>query len=235
MQRRRRIGWAIGGLLAAVAAGVWAAHLSTGEYLAILGRVVDGRRRLTAPRLTAAAARARFLREHPGEQPLNHAIGRAAQRFHRTRPMGAFVLGLTTPGNDCSDFCAACVDEGLGVGARFNRGSTQHLLGERPDLFETFWWRPGFVLLPGDQLAVAHSPHYEPYPGACWHVGIVGADGWVYDFSKLRRWRAPRYGRHEAAWFLQHSRGHHEALVERLHWRYRYRVAPLPAVTGQAG
>jgi hypothetical protein len=183
----------------------------------------------TVHRLTEAEARARFAREHPGEKPLNWAIAEAAPRFRQSRPMGRFVLGLGGRwGNDCSDFTAACVDEGLGAGARFKRASKHHIYGEDARLFEWFWWRPGATILPGDQLHIRHSPWYTPSEDACWHVGLVGPDGQVYDFTKLKRWNGPRYGRNSVDWFTRHSRGAKQVLVSRLHWKYRYRVEPLP-------
>ncbi|MBI5835038.1 MAG: hypothetical protein HZB16_22265 [Armatimonadetes bacterium] len=185
--------------------------------------------------ISETEARRRFLAEHPGARPLNWAIGDAALRFHDTQPMGAFVLGLGEPGNDCSDFVACCIDEGLGVRARFRRDSQQHLLGERQDLFEYSWWQPQDDVQPGDVLSVRHSPWYEPYDGACWHCGIVGSDGYVYDFSKLRRWSSPRYGRHTVDEFTKHSRGEHQVLLQRLHYLYRYRLRPLPGVSSAPG
>lgn len=184
--------------------------------------------------LDEASAKAAFERRYPGRRPLNEAIGEAAVRFHRERPMGKFVLGLTTPGNDCSDFVACCVDEGLGVKARFRRHSNQHLLGERWDLTQVHRYSDSLALLPGDVIQVRHSPWYAPSPRSCWHVGIVGSDGMVYDFVKLKKWKQPRYGRQPAKWFVRHSRGVGQCQVFRLHWRYRYAVDPLPVV-GQPG
>jgi len=177
----------------------------------------------------AEAARRWFAERYPGEKPLNHKIAAAVLELHRRRPMGKFVLGLGAPGNDCSDFTAACVDHGLGVGARFDRGSAEHLLGERMSLYEEIDWRTGVVVQPGDQVSVRHSPWYPPNDKACWHVGIVGSDGQVYDFVKLRSWREARYGRHDFAWFVRHSQEPGQVILWRLHWRYRYRVGPLPA------
>ncbi len=218
------VGW---GVVLLVAAS-WGAVLAVSRHRAA--------RRLGAPVLflDEATARTSFERRCPGRRPLNEAIGEAAVRFHRERPMGKFVLGLTTPGNDCSDFVACCVDEGLGVQARFRRHSNQHLLGERWDLAEVHRYRDGCELLPGDVVQVRHSPWYAPNPRSCWHVGIVGSDGLVYDFVKLKKWREPRYGRQPVRSFVRHSRGLGQCQVIRLHWRYRYAVDPLPRVTGPA-
>ncbi len=147
--------------------------------------------------------------------------------------MGKFVLGLRTPGNDCSDFVACCIDEGLGVGARFKRGSDRHLLGENRLLFERFVWRPGRTVMPGDTVDVRHSPWYPPNDRSCWHCGLVGSDGRVYDFTKLMSWPEPRYGRHTFAEFIRHCGEPGEVVIERLRWQYRYQAVPLP--TGRPG
>lgn len=179
--------------------------------------------------LTEAAARGRFLREHPGEKPLNHQIGGAAVALYKTKPMGKFVLGLGYPdnGNDCSDFVACAIDEGLGVKARFKRHSRRHLVAQDWRYFESFNWDRSTPLLEGDTLAVAHSPWYAPYPGACWHVGIIGSDGMVYDFVKLKRWAGPRYGRHCVDWFVRHATGRDQIVIGRLRPLYRYRLADI--------
>lgn len=171
-------------------------------------------------------ARARFAREHPDGQPLNVAIGRAAVRFHETKPMGKFVLGLgwDDRGNDCSDFVKCVVDEGIGLKARFKRDSDRHLIGDSYRYQYDFYWDRAAPLLPGDIVSVQHSPWYDPYPGACWHVGIIGADGMVYDFVKLKRWKEARYGRNKLEWFVRHAQGKGEVLVRRLLPEYRYRV-----------
>ncbi|MEI6501783.1 MAG: hypothetical protein WCP21_12250, partial [Armatimonadota bacterium] len=106
-----------------------------------------------------AVAHAYFLRYHRGEKPLNHNIARAAVAMYKARPMGRFVLGITPPdtGNDCSDFVACAIDEGVGAGARFRRHSQRHLIAQQSRYFDSFWWDRRTPLLPGDSLAVAHS------------------------------------------------------------------------------
>ncbi len=172
-----------------------------------------------------AWARRRFLAAHPGEKPLNWAIGEAVVRFHRSRPMGRFVLHQ----NDCSDFAECAIDEALGAGARFRRNSPTHRIGQRPDLFDCWYWQPGDATQPGDVVMVAHSPWYAPYDGAISHVGVVGTDGCVYDFVKLRRWRAARYGRNPFEWFVRHSRTPGHVVTGRLKPEYRFRLQPVPA------
>jgi len=184
---------------------------------------------LPAPRSYEAVARERFHSEHPGEKPLNWSIAAAAARFYKSRPMGKFVLGLQPGewGNDCSDFVACAVDEGLGVRARFARGSDAHIC-EGLALMDALYWRPGMVVQPGDIVSVRHSPWYEPYEGACWHVGVIGPDGDVYDFVKLRRWESARYGKSGFEWFVRHSRGSRDVVIERLRPEYRYGQKSLP-------
>lgn len=183
-----------------------------------------------------AVAHAYFLRHHPGEKPLNHRIGQAAVAMYRARPMGKFVLGLTTPdvGNDCSDFVACAIDEGVGARARFRRHSQKHLVAQNPRYFDNFMWDRRTPLLPGDSVAVAHSPWYPPYEGACWHVGIVGSDGLVYDFVKLKSWNGPRYGRHRVDWFVRNVTQPQEICITRLRPEYRYLLerVPVPRQTG---
>jgi hypothetical protein len=164
--------------------------------------------------------RARFLTQRPDEKPLNWAIGEVAQRFHRNQPMGKFVLHQ----NDCSDFVECVIDEALGARARFKRGSNFHSIGLRTDVFDSWYWQPGEAVQPGDVISVEHSPWYTPYEGAIWHVGVVGADGAVYDFTKLRRWRQARYGRNTFEWFVRHSNYFGGVIVSRLKSEYRYKV-----------
>jgi hypothetical protein len=168
-------------------------------------------------------AREKFLREHPQEKPLNWAIGKVAMEFHKSQPMGKFVLHQ----NDCSDFVECAIDEALGVKARFNRGSDVHLIGLRSDVFDSWYWTPGEAVMPGDVLSVEHSPWYTPYEGAIWHVGVVGADGMVYDFTKLRRWRGAKYGRHPFEWFVRRSYSEGGVIIGRLKPEYRYKVKPV--------
>jgi len=143
--------------------------------------------------------------------------------------MGKFVLGLgwDDRGNDCSDFVKCCVDEGAGLKARFKRGSDRHLIGDSFRVQYEFCWDHTAPLLPGDAVSVKHSPWYDSYPGACWHVGIIGADGMVYDFVKLKRWPTARYGRTKLAWFVRHAQGPNEVVVRRLLPEYRYRLADI--------
>jgi len=176
-------------------------------------------------------ARKQFAGAHPGCKPLNWAIARAAVELYQAKPMGKFVLCVEPGewGNDCSDFVACAIDEGLGLKARFNRDSREHILGGDTSICKSLYWRPGDAVQPGDVLSVRHSPWYTPNEGACWHVGIVGSDGKVYDFTKLKRWKRARYGRHELDWFVRHSRGPKQVIIRRLAARYRYLIDPLPA------
>lgn len=179
---------------------------------------------------TEAELRARFMTEHPGELPLNHAIAKAVRELHNEEPMGKFVIGIERgqKGNDCSDFTACAIDDGLGVQARFRRNSDEHLLGERYSLFERFVWTPGTPVLPGDEISVRHSPWYTPYPEACWHCGLMGDDGRVYDFTKLKRWSSPKYCRHTFEEFIRHSKGAGQVIITRLKPEFRYRAKALP-------
>jgi len=169
-------------------------------------------------------ARKKFQAEHPHEKPLNWAIGQVAMRFYRTRPMGRFVLHE----NDCSDFVECVIDEALGVQARFKRGSAEHRIGERAGVFDYWYWEPGQAVQPGDVVHVIHSPWYAPQPASIGHVGVVGTDGQVYDFVKLRRWRQARYGRNAFGWFVRHSRAPRGVVIGRLKPEYRYRLRALP-------
>jgi hypothetical protein len=177
-----------------------------------------------------AWARREFVRRYPGEKPLNWRLAETAVRLHRERPMGRFVLGVEPGvwGNDCSDFLDCVVDEALGVGARCFRGGRNHRIGTDPRYFHYFYWDGREPLQPGDLISVRHSPWYDPDPDAAWHVGMLGPDGRVYDFVKLRRWSEARYGRNPLGWFLRYSRGPKEVLVGRLRPQYRYRLEPIP-------
>jgi hypothetical protein len=181
-----------------------------------------------------AYARQRFASEHPGEQPLDFAIGAAAERFSKAKAMGKFVLSLESGkwGNDCSDFVNCSIDEGLSLKARFKRGSDRHLVGESLTHFRYVPWDRRSPLRPGDVVSVAHSPWYRPYKGANWHVGLVGTDGLVYDYVKLKSWRGPRYGRHTPAWFIRHSPGKLSVVVTRLRTEYAYRLKAVEAGPG---
>lgn len=193
-------------------------------------RQVHRPRRASAPQPPdrEAWARAEFLRRYPGEKPLNWRLAAVAEEFHERKPMGKFVLHE----NDCSDFVACIVDEALGAGARFDRDSEEHLLGEDRRLTDFWYWSKGEPVQPGDVVSVRHSPWYQPYPGAIWHVGVVGADGYVYDFVKLKSWSRPRYGRNTFDWFIRHSQGGGQVRIWRLKAKYRYRISPVPPAGG---
>jgi hypothetical protein len=165
-----------------------------------------------------------FARRHPNEKPLNWAIARQAEEFRRAEAMGTFVLNR----NDCSDFTDAVLDDALGAKACFRRNSDHHILANEPSLWEFCRWEPGATLLPGDEIAVRHSPHYAPTDDAPWHRGIVGTDGMIYDWTKLKAWGTDRYGRHELQWFVSNSLGPGEVIVRRLRAVYRYMIEPVP-------
>jgi hypothetical protein len=170
-----------------------------------------------------AWARREFERRHPGEKPLNWRIAAKAVEFRRTRPMGRFVLDR----NDCSDFVDAILDDALGAQARFRRHSAVHLLAGRR-IWDFFYWDRRTPLQPGDELCVRHSPWYEPYESRLWHVGIIGSDGMVYDWTKLVTWPEARYGRNSVEWFVRHCPDPKEVVVVRLAPQYRYAIEPLP-------
>jgi hypothetical protein len=174
--------------------------------------------------LTEAQARAEFLRAHPGEKPLNWRIAEVAEEFHRTQPMGRFVLDK----NDCSDFVDCIADEALGVGARFRRNSDQHLYAGRRDVWQWRYWDRRSPLLPGDIVSVRHSPWYAPHETLHSHVGVIGTSGQVCDFTKLISWRTARYGHNPVSWFVRNSPGATEIVIQRLAPEYRYMVRELP-------
>ncbi|MGD9494700.1 MAG: hypothetical protein AB7Y46_00190 [Armatimonadota bacterium] len=174
-------------------------------------------------------ARQRFEERFPGSRPLNWRIAEAAERFHRERPMGRFVLHE----NDCSDYIGCIIDEALGPGARFRRHSADHALcgegGALPGwLFETRSLAQVDAVQPGDVIGVRHSPWYSPHEGSIGHVGVVGSDGHVLDFTKLRSWPQARYGHSEFAWFIRHNTPD-EVRVGRLRPEFRYRVIEIQA------
>ena len=165
-------------------------------------------------------ARAEFQRNHPGEKPLNWRLAEVAKQFHEEQPMGRFVLHK----NDCSDFVACIVDEALGATARFNRDSDQHLLGEKSGLTRSWNWVPDGVVQPGDIISVRHSPWYPPRENSIWHVGVIGPEGHVYDFVKLKQWKRGRYGCNTFDWFVRHSLDPGEVRLWRLKAKYRYLI-----------
>lgn len=171
------------------------------------------------------AARRHFYENHPNEKPLNWTIARTAVEYHERRPMGKFTLHQ----NDCSDFTDCIVDEALGYKAREARGSDRHIAMTNRLLWDVIVWDGAERLLPGDVVSVRHSPWYAPNPRSCGHVGIIGSDGMVYDWTKLIAWDSPRYGRNTVEWFTKNSPTPGNVWVWRLRPRYRYMLDPLPA------
>ncbi len=192
----------------------------------LLGRVRKG----FAPRVMTEAqyerwAREQFYKKFPDKKPLNWHVANRARRYYETKSMGKFVLHH----NDCSDFVNCIVDDALGPGARFRRNSDQHIVICTPGVMKVFYWESGITVLPGDIVTVEHSPWYPPKePSAIRHIGVVGPDGYVYDFVKLRSWSRARYGRHRFEWFIRHSPDPGEVIISRLRPEYRFGVAPLP-------
>lgn len=184
--------------------------------------------RLSVPRMSADEyerwAREQFLKHYPDEKPLNWAIARTAVAFHNREPMGKFVLHE----NDCSDFTGCIVDHALGAGARFERKSEDHALcgpggSVRRRLFGTRRLPDVDGVQPGDVIGVRHSPWYPPKEESIGHVGVIGADGYVYDFVKLKSWSEARYGRTSFEWFI-HNCAPEEVRISRLRPEYRYRL-----------
>jgi len=191
-----------------------------------LPRPPDAVQRLFSP--SEKQLRAAFYKDHAGGKPLNWAIAEMADEMHESKPMGKFVLHE----NDCSDFMEAVVDEGLGATARFKRESDRHILTRRSGLWNVFYWDRKAPLLPGDQVSVRHSPHYAPKDGSIGHCGLIGSDGNVRDWSKLRSWSTDRYGSNSVEWFTRHSPGPREVVITRLRPEYRYLAKPVPLPTG---
>lgn len=173
---------------------------------------------------TEAELRRDFYREHPGEKPLNWLLAEKADAMHAAEPMGKFVLHK----NDCSDYMEAVVDDALGAQARHKRGSDKHILTRTRKLWDVFYWDGKEPLLPGDQVSVAHSPHYPPKTGSIGHCGIIGSDGKVRDWSKLRSWSSSRYGRNSVEWFTRHAPPPKGVVISRLRAEYRYRARRIP-------
>jgi len=173
---------------------------------------------------TEAELRQDFYRKHPGEKPLNWPIAEKADAMHEAEPMGKFVLHK----NDCSDYMEAVVDDALGAQARFKRDSDTHILTRTRKLWDVYYWDGKTPLLPGDQVSVAHSPHYPPKAGSIGHCGIIGTDGQVRDWSKLKSWSGSRYGRNSVEWFTRHAPPPRGVVISRLRAEYRYEARRIP-------
>jgi hypothetical protein len=174
-------------------------------------------------------ARSHFYRHHPGQRPLNWEVANVARRMHADRPMGTFSLHE----NDCSDFVDCAIDEALGYGPRYDRRGG-HIGRNLDDLWHTFAWDGAQALVPGDIIRVRHSPWYPPDPDACSHVGLIGPDGMVYDWTKLKSWNQARYNRVSVSEFVRNCRVPGQVWVWRLHPKYRYRIAAIPDASPQS-
>ena len=114
-------------IAAALGIAVGLALLGAGAWVFAREGVRDVRLRAVRrvdPEAFEREARALFEQRYPGEKPLNWRIAETATRLYHEQPMGRFVLHE----NDCSDFVGCVIDEALGPGARFNRGSDEHAL-----------------------------------------------------------------------------------------------------------
>ncbi len=223
--RWRTLGALTLGLLCGAA--VFAAVILAGAWRLMPDVVRSHVARRLSPEEYEQWARRRFEQRYPGEKPLNWRIAQTAEQFRRAKPMGRFVLHE----NDCSDFVGCVIDEALGPGARFTRGSDEHVLcGEggalRGWLFDTKTLAERPQVQPGDVVFVRHSPHYPPSGDSIGHVGVIGPDAGVIDFTKLRSWASARYGRHDFEWFIRHNTPE-QVRVGRLRPEYRYRVVEI--------
>ena len=223
---RRRVFIAVG-MLALAAVLAVAAIIYAGEHPVCNAPGVLAARR-TVLGDDEASARRYFYENHPDEKPLNWRIAQTAVEYYERRPMGKFTLHQ----NDCSDFTDSIVDEALGYGARDSRNSDKHIAMTNRLLWDVVVWDGVEPILPGDVVSVRHSPWYAPNPHSCGHVGIVGSDGMVYDWTKLIAWEKPRYGRNTVEWFTKNSPTPGNVWVWRLRPRYRYMVDPLPPGKG---
>lgn len=187
--------------------------------------VSEGHPRVLSMEEWEAQCRATFVKEHSGAQPVNWLIGKAAERYYKERPQGKYVLHK----NDCSDFVECLVDDALGAKARFRRDSNQHLAMRGRGLFYTLEWRSGVTVNPGDVINVRHSPWYAPSASSnISHVGVMGTDGKVYDYTKLRSWKTARYGRVDFDFFIRYSLEPGQVTITRLLPEYKYRIKPTP-------
>jgi len=207
--------------LALLGAGVWV--FARDRALDLHVRVV----RHTAPDAFERQARALFEQRYPGEKPLNWRIAETAERLYYDRPMGRFMLHE----NDCSDFVGCVIDEALGPGARYSRGSDEHALcgrgGSTPrSLFDHRRLPEIGAVQPGDVVSVRHSPWYAPHEDSIGHVGVVGPDGRVIDFTKLKSWPSARYHRVEFDFFVRHT-APEEVVIGRLRPEFRYRMLEM--------
>jgi len=223
MWRRRAIGLALGTIvgLALLGAGAWIFARQGVEDLHL--RALQHFDRDAFER----QARILFEQRYPGEKPLNWRIADTAEYFYEQQPMGRFVLHK----NDCSDFVGCVIDEALGAGARFNRDSDEHALcgegGREPRaLFEVRRLPVVGAVQPGDIVHVRHSPWYPPHEDSIGHVGVVGPDGRVIDYSKLKSWSAARYHQVEFEFFIRHNEPG-EVAIGRLRPEFRYRVVEV--------
>jgi len=169
-------------------------------------------------------ARREFLENHPGEKPLNWEIAQAAEGFYQSMPMGGFTLHA----NDCSDFADSVLDEALGAKARFNRRSPYHVVSIDGTLWDFFYWNGEEPLQAGDEINVQHSPHYAPFNGATRHCGIIGTDGNVYDWTKIRSWSTSRYGCYTINYFTRHCHSDRDVIIRRMKPQFRYLIEPVP-------
>jgi hypothetical protein len=214
-------------LAIALGATVGLGLLGAGAWVFAREEVNDLRLRATrrvAPESFERQARALFEQRYPGEKPLNWRIAETAERFHDEQPMGRFVLHE----NDCSDFVGCAIDEALGAGARFNRNTDDHARsgegGAAPRwLFEYRLLPEMDAVQPGDIVRVRHSPWYPPNDDACAHIGLLGPDGRVIDFSKLKSWPTARYNQVDFDFFIQHNEPT-QVTIGRLRPEFRYRV-----------
>ncbi len=213
------LGW--GTLVALIGACVWGFR----EHARPQSRADIAHR--TAPRDVEWEARRIFEQRYPDQKPLNWRIAEVAERLYHEEPMGRFVLHE----NDCSDFVGCVVDEALGPGARFNREGNEHALcgkgGVEPrSLFEIRRLPKMGVVQPGDIVHVRHSPWYPPNDESIGHAGVIGPEGRVIDFSKLKSWASARYHCISFERFIQHN-APDEVVIGRLRPEYRYRLVDI--------
>lgn len=133
-------------------------------------------------------------------------VATVAMETTRKKALGKYALGR----NDCTNFVARAVERGAGIALPnhdFDR------LGNQELQYFTYFLLPtdgnGATVQPGDIVWLI------PRKGIS-HVGVVGTDGRVYHFTKLRR-RPQRYAAEPLSVFLRHfACGLQECVVFRL-------------------